>query len=158
MVPAVTFQREPFVDAWPGIRPLVAAHWKEVAYPGGHEPVADVQNYAKACAEGRLVTFTAKAKDPPLFDYIIGYAMFWIGPGPQDAGEIGAWQDAVYLMPEHREGGHGLELLRFCDAQLRDLGVHLVHHGVRPGRDFSPVLRMLGYTFVEHVYARRLNP
>lgn len=157
----VAFQREPFVQAWVGIEPMLAAHWREVAYAGGYpadqKPVADLPIYAAACAEGRLATFTVRQDDGVQEGPILGYALFWIGPFPQRKGAIGAWQDAVYLTPEARQGHVGTDFLHYCDAQLGAIGCHVVHHSVREGCDFSGVLRRLGYVRAETIYAKHLR-
>jgi L-amino acid N-acyltransferase YncA len=148
----VAFAREPFAQAWTDIQPLVDAHWREVAYPGDTAPAIDVPAYTEANLAGRLVVFTVRDGTG-----LVGYATFWIGPFPQRQGQIGAWQDAVYLTPNSRHGGSGTDFLRFCDAELEAMGCHVVHHSVREGRDFSTILRRLGYVHAETVYAKHLG-
>lgn len=150
----VVFAREPFEVAWSGIEPLVMGHWHEVAYPGDTPPVVDVAAYSSAGREGRLLTFTVRDMGD---NALCGYATFWIGPFPQRQGQIGAWQDAVYLDPDARKGNAGTDFLRYCDAQLQAIGCHVVHHSVREGRDFSTLLRRLGYRHAETVYAKHLG-
>lgn len=135
-------------------------HWREVAYPGDTPPVVDVPAYTAASRDGRLAVFTVRdlpdeADGKP--GQIRGYASFWIGPFPQRMGTIGAWQDAVFLSPEARQGHIGIDFLHFCDAQLQAIGCHVVHHSVRDGRDFSTILRRLGYAHAETVYAKHLG-
>jgi len=160
----VAFAREPFELAWSGAEPLVMGHWREVAYPGDTPPVVDVAAYTAAGREGRLVTFTVRDLPGESADgsaaqlgKLRGYATFWIGPFPQRMGMIGAWQDAVFLSPEARQGHVGIDFLHFCDAQLQAIGCHVVHHSVRDGRDFSAILRRLGYAHAETVYAKHLG-
>ena len=151
-----TFQREPFAVAWPDIAPLVAAHWHEVAYPGGFPaddtPQVDVEAYQQAEDAGRLVFFTNRKAGK-----LLAYAAFWIGPWPQRKGLIGAWQEAVYMDKGSRHGGEGIAFLSRCDEALRALGVAVVHHSVRAGRDFTPVLKRLGYSQAEIVYTKNLG-
>lgn len=148
----VAFARETFAQAWGGIQPLVDEHWREVAYMGDTPPVVDVPAYTAANVEGRLAVFTVRDNGD-----LVGYATFWVGPFPQRQGVIGAWQDAVYLTPNARHGGHGTDFLRFCDAELGAMGCKVVHHSVREGRDFSTILRRLGYVHAETVYAKHLG-
>jgi len=148
----VAFAREPFAQAWVDIQPLVEAHWREVAYQGDTAPAIDVAAYTEANLAGRLVVFTVRDSTG-----LVGYATFWVGPFPQRQGQVGAWQDAVYLTPLARHGGHGTDFLRFCDAELQAIGCHVVHHSVREGRDFSTILRRLGYVHAETVYAKHLG-
>ena len=150
----VAFAREPFELAWPGIEPLVMGHWHEVAYPGETPPVVDVAAYSCAGREGRLLTFTVRDMGD---NALCGYAIFWVGPFPQRMGTIGAWQAAIFLSPEARRGRDGIDFLHFCDTQLRAIKCHVVHHSVRDGRDFSPILRRLGYVRAETSYAKDLR-
>lgn len=155
----VAFAREPFEQAWPEVSRLIDAHWREVAYEGDTPPKIDTAAYAAACREGRLVTFTVRDIEPDgRVGALRGYATFWIGPFPQRQGLKGAWQDAVYLAPEARQGSAGASFLAFCDHHLEALGCHVCHHSVRAGRDFSGLLRRLGYVHAETVYARHLQP
>lgn len=151
-----TFQREAFATAWPGIAPLLAAHWQEVAYPGGFHadepPEVDAEAYQQAEDAGRLAIFTSRKAGK-----LLSYAAFWIGPWPQRKGMLGAWQEAVYMDKGSRHGGEGIVFLSQCDEALRSMGVSVVHHSVRLGRDFAPVLKRLGYSHVETVYAKNLG-
>ena len=162
------FVREPFARAWPLIRPLVAQHGAEVAEPDEDPPVIDVPVYTAACERGMLVTCSAYHRAAPdgagdIADgtaegpeFLVGYAVFWLNKMPQHVGQNGAWQDAVYLMPEVRRGSNGSRFLAYCERELVALGVQWIHHSVRPGRDFSPVLRRLGYRPVETLFAKRV--
>lgn len=154
----VAFSRELFAQAWVGIEPLVSAHWREVAYLGDTPPAVNVPAYIDAEQHGRLVCFTVREQaDGIQIGKLLGYATFWIGPFPQRHGQVGAWQDAVYIDPEARKGSVGIDFLHFCDAQLQAIGCHVVHHSVREGRDFSSILRRLGYVHAETVYAKHLG-
>lgn len=153
---ALTFQRELFANALPGISALLADHWREVAYPGGFPrddyPSVDAALYQSAEDEGRFVVFTLRDGDS-----IPGYAAFWIGPFPQRKGMIGAWQEAIFIDKQHRATEDGISFIGKCDDALRAMGVSVVHHSVRQGRDFSPVLIRAGYVPVETVYAKNLG-
>lgn len=181
----MTFQREPFANAWPGMSSLVAEHYREVAYPDGFPadsvPIVDVDQYQAAENDGRLVVFTLREESKTCKDCagdgviygvkcsscsgigalfpgdIHGYATFWIGPFPQRKGMVGAWQDAVFIQRSHRATIEGTQFIASCDNALRELGVSVVHHSVRPGRDFSQVLLRAGYQQIETVYAKNLG-
>lgn len=87
---------------------------------------------------------------------LVGYGIFWLFRSPHHKGEIRAQADAFFLRPGCRKGSVGREFLRACNDQLRALGVVAVIHSVRPGRDFGPVLRRLGFQPLEHLYLARL--
>jgi L-amino acid N-acyltransferase YncA len=151
-----TFQRETFAQAWPDVSALVAAHWREVAYPDGFPsddaPSVDVDAYLQAEKDGRFIVFTLRDGDQ-----FLGYAAFWLGPFPQRKGLIGAWQESIYIAPAFRASIEGARFVTDCDEALRGFGVSVVHHSVRAGRDFSPVLKRAGYVQAEIVYAKHLG-
>ena len=152
---AIHFTREPFASAWPGIEPLVAAHWNEIKLPDDENeaPKPNLTSYVAACNEGRIATFTVRDAGK-----IVGYATFWIAKHPQRANELGAWQDAIYLDPESRKGHLGSTFINWCDEQLAKVGVQVVYHSVREGRDFSPVLKCMGYQQIEVLWSKKLEP
>ena len=66
-----------------------------------------------------------------------------------------AVQDIVFIDPECRGGG--FKFIRWCDEQLRELGVNVVTHHIKAAHNFGPALERMGYTLQDLIYSRRLN-
>ena len=67
-----------------------------------------------------------------------------------------AYQDGLFLLKQYRSVGLGKQLIRFCDDQLKALGVKVVVQPTKAAHDIGPLLVSLGYTLGEHIYTRRL--
>jgi hypothetical protein len=148
--PCISFASERWADAWRDAEALVAAHYAEVS--GADEPAVAVvpSIYTEADDLGRMAVFTVR-----LAGELIGYAWFFTYQDPHHGGELVATADALYLRPECRVGQTGADLIRYCWGELLARGVRSVAIGVRPLRDFGPVLHRLGFAPAETTWVRR---
>lgn len=145
-----TFHRETFSQVVDDIRPLLLDHWKEIAHHRDIPLDPDYGAYARLWDSGRLVIFTVRDGQE-----LIGYSIFFLGHIHYKNSRI-AVQDILFVKPERR-GGLGYRFIRWCDEQLRDMGVQVVTHHVKIRVvDFSPILRRLGYELMDAVYTRSL--
>jgi len=147
----VTFQREPVCALWTELDPLAAEHWREVSWEPGSHACLDHDRYEHAEASGVFHMLTVRNTTTGC---LIGYAGFWVSDNPQNKTSREASQDCVYLDPEFRVGSTGTDFLRFCDRYLEDLGCRVIYHHIRKARDWSALLRTLGYREIEKTYAR----
>jgi len=147
----VTFMALPLREALPRIFWLFQMHWDEIGDPPGKLDI-DYENYLAAERAGALRVYVVQ---PDGLDRAVGYAMFRVVPMQRHKGVLAAWQDLLFVHPDARVGSLGLDFVRYCDTMLKDDGVAIVHHSVR-GRDFSVLLRRLGYKPLEQVFFKEL--
>lgn len=141
------FRRETFAEAWADAHELVARHVAETI------PGAKLRSdYYDALEQaGHLAVFTARKQGG-----LCGYAVFVVAPHHQHGDEVWAYQDALYMVPEHR-GPEAYSFMYHTDEALRSLGVERVLRFVTcKGPDYSRALEGLGYEPADKTYLRRL--
>lgn len=145
---SVTFQAERWADIPNELDALFGAHWQEVAHFRDKIPLAPDWNRFFALEEaGRLALVTAR-KDGEL----IGYASFLIGHALHYRHLMEARNHLLYIAPEHRTGLVGYKLLRESVRMLREAGIEHITVGVKPERDYSRLLKRLGFSLREWTY------
>lgn len=132
------------------IRPLLAAHWEEIAHfrDFALDPAWD--EYAKAQERGALRIFTARYSG-----HLVGYLIYVVGPGLHYKSTLQAIQD-IYFVTEQYRGGLGRRLLRFAEACLKEEGVKVTYQHVKAAHNFGPMLERQGYELVDLIYGKRL--
>lgn len=152
VTPTVTFQRQTIADCYRELRPLLEAHWKEVAHYPDITLNVDWEAYIRMEQAGALRIYVLR-------DYgtLRGYAVFMVRENVHYVGSLQAVQDVVYLEPELRKQMIGARFLEWCDEQLAKEHVQVVYHHVKRTHDFGPTLQRLGYENIESVWGRRLD-
>jgi GNAT superfamily N-acetyltransferase len=145
------FARESMASVLEEIKPLLAAHWAEIAHYADIALDPNWDWYQGAEAAGQLRIFTARADL-----LLVGYCIYVVGPGLHYRSHTYANQDILFLAPEHRRGRAGIGLLRFTEGQLRAEGVNVVLHHVKKKLDITPILMRDGYELIDLVMGKRL--
>ena len=147
-----TFQRETVAACMDEGRPLLEAHWREIAHYQDIPLSVDELCYRAMDNNGSLRLYTARRDGK-----MIGYGVFMVRANPHYSTSLQAVQDILFVLPEYRASRMPLKFLRWCDEQLRADGVQVVYHHVKLAHDFGRLLQYIGYEPVETVYARRLD-
>jgi GNAT superfamily N-acetyltransferase len=144
---------ERITERWDELSALSAAHFAEVAdLPEGKGLCLDRDGYAGAERAGAHVFVVAREAGR-----MVGYLSMFLRRHVH-AHVLSAYQDAIYLMPEQRQGWNAQGLIAHADTWLREHGVDIVYQFVPTAHDFGPVLRHLGYNPTEIVWSRHLHP
>lgn len=144
---------ERITERWNELAPLSAAHFAEVAdLPHGHALSLDQDGYAAAEKAGAHVFCTARTEAGRLVGYLSMFLRRHV-----HAKVLSAYQDAIFLEAEHRQGWNAQGLIASADAWLRERGVGIVYQFVPTAHDFGAVLRQLGYNPTEIVWSRHLH-
>ena len=150
---AVTFQRERFSKHLEEeLLPLALEHNLEI---GG--VVSDVvvkvprQMYEQLDANDLLRIYTIRENGQ-----LKGYNIFAVILHPE-YNSLTAQHDAMFMHPSARHGFNAMRFLRWCDEQLKQDGVLFVTQNVTVEKDYSPILKRLGYKPSETIYIKRLN-
>lgn len=85
---------------------------------------------------------------------LIGYCAFFLFFHTHHKTCLHAKQDVLYIKKENR--GRCLPFLTFCDSELKELGVKVIHQCVPAQNDFSKMLKRLDYKELETIYIRRM--
>lgn len=130
----------------PNFEKLAQEHLCEL-FPGGKLRL-DYKQWLQLELKGRLVTFGAYDKEE-----LVGYAVYVVF-NHIIFGSKQAEQMALYLAPEYRQGVNGIKLIKTIEDSLFYQGCDVLIHGVNPNKDFSLVLKKMGYHKMEEAWAK----
>lgn len=152
------FANEPINPAFvEEIKPLISAHWQEIAHFKDIPLDPDFDLYQKIYDSGTLRAFTVRTEEGTL----IGYALFFVKVNLHYKSSNQAVQDILFIHPEHR--GMGRKFIAWCDEQLQAEGVQAVYHHMKAAHSFGPMLETIGkkegnpYEIQDLIYVRRLK-
>ena len=134
---------------WPEIYPLFVKHWEEIAHYKNIPLEPDYEKYKEIEKVGMLRIFTAREDGK-----LIGYCVYFINHNLHYKSTIQALQDVLFVQKEKR--GFGMKFIKWCDEQLKNEGVNVVHQHIKKAHNFGPMLERIGYELVDLIYARRL--
>lgn len=148
----LTFQEEKASDLFTEAKPLLEAHWAEIAtwQDIPLDPDWDVYTLAETAGNVRTYTFRDHGE-------LKGYAVFFVRPAVHYRGSVQATQDIIWVAPEYRKQLLGARFLLWCDERLLANGVQVVFHHVKLTHDWGKSLDRLGYQALETIYGRRLD-
>lgn len=147
----IRFARESVAMVLEEIKPLLHAHWREIAQYPDIPLDPDYDQYAYAEAAGQLRIYTARA------ERLVGYGIYLVAPAWHYRQSLQARQDILFLLPEYRQGRAGLKLIEYADAQLEAEGVQVIYQQLKAWLDFGPLLQRRGYELTGSIYARRVR-
>lgn len=149
----IDFAVEKFADVIDEIKPLLYAHWEEIAR---HKDLIkfdpDYARYRAMDLMDMLHIVTARSNR-----VLIGYAVSFITPHLHYKSCLMSLNDIVYLSPEYRQGSNAIRLFRYIENTLRQRGVMKAHITMKLAHDFGPVLEHIGYTEIERTYEKLLT-
>lgn len=160
------FQRERCYDWGLEALPLFERHRQEIAHYQDIPLDVDLDGYAAAEQAGQLRCFTAR-----LSGMLVGYAVFLVGPNLHYRASLQARQDVLFVLPEHRNQGVGLELIRWSERALKAEGVQVLYQHIKAGgpvrmqvaaalkdtRHLGALLQSLDYELIDLIYGKRLD-
>lgn len=150
---AVVIRVEKFVDVIGEIRPLLEAHWEEIASHRDEIQLdPDYAIYEKLDAAGILVIVAARRDEK-----LVGYSIFSVMPHLHYKSTVFAMNDIIYLTPAERASGIGIRLIKESEHFMRERGARLISWHIKPVLDFSPLLERMGYERKEIIMAKLLE-
>lgn len=132
--------------------PLLAAHYAEVAHYQDIPLEPDLEAYQRLEDSDQLRCFTARDCGK-----LVGYVLFFVRANHHYKSSLQAWQDVLFVHPEHRVSMIGIRLIRFAEARLKTEGVQVIYHHAKMTNTVGALLERLGYELVDQVYAKRLD-
>lgn len=144
------YQLENFTSIKHEIRPLIEAHYQEIAL--NKEKIKlnpDWKEYARLDRAGALRCFTAR-KDGDL----IGYFVVIVNKSLHYQDHLFAYNDVIFLAKGHRKGLTGVKLIKFASECMEAEGVSLMMVNTKVHQSFDKILERLGYNLIERVYSK----
>lgn len=149
----VSFCRERIADVIGEIKPLLQAHWEEIAHYPDIPLKPDYDRYMAAEYKGQLRIFTARKGHT-----LIGYAIYAVAHGMHYSNCLVAVQDVLYLDPAYRRGRVGWRLIEHADNVLQAEGVGVVvQHQKIAHPALGQLLERMGYEQQDIIWTRRLH-
>lgn len=145
----IAFARECVSDVEAEIRPLLDAHYAEIAH---YQDIPLLPDWAFYRAAKTVRVFTARDQGD-----LFGYAVFFVAPNRHYTSSVQALQDILFIHPDYRGALLGRRFIDWCDQQLKAEGAQVVYQHVKKAHDFGPLLKSIGYEEVETIWARRLD-
>jgi GNAT superfamily N-acetyltransferase len=141
-------KQESVSEAWDELVPLALEHHNEQRVPWPFKPKRNV--YENCERAGILRLFTMRDED----GLLIGYQAFNILEHPHFDCRI-AYQDTIYVLPEHRGFSAGKFLL-WVDRQLAESGAQKIIRMVPQVNDWSGQLQRQGYADGDRILTKTL--
>lgn len=146
----VKFKEEKYIDIKEEMQPLLQQHWKEIALYRDKIPLdINHQGYLDANESGILRIYTAR-KDGEL----VGYFVLQLFQHMHYWSTSFAMCDVIYVKPEHRPGGTGPKLIKYCEGKMKDLGVQLMTINTKAHAPFDRLLESMDYQLADLFYSK----
>lgn len=134
-------------------RPLLRAHWEEIARNKGLMVLApDWDRYAAIEASGTL--FVLGAYDDA--GELVGYSVTFVDTHLHYSGLVCATNDVLFVAPEHR-GGLGRQLMAETEREATARGARLLLWHAKQGTALDALLPRLGYAVQDIIYSKELG-
>lgn len=151
----LSFQQERAQDCFIEAKPMLEAHWAEVAHYPDIPFDPDLDAYVLLENAGMLRAYTVRERGE-----MKGYAVFFLRADIHYRSALYAACDIIYLDPALRGGMLAARFIMWCDEQLKlgaPDGTLLISHHVKFAHDWTPLLKRLGYEPVDAVWFRRMD-
>ena len=134
------------------LKPLIESHDNELSHYKDIKLKPDFEAYKTAYKIGLIRFYTARKL---VGDKLLGYNLFWLRANAHYSDSLQAVQDVVYI--DKSERGFGNNFIKWCDSELKKIGVEVVYQHMKAAHSFGPMLERMGYELVDLVYAKRLG-
>tara|TARA_R110000796_G_scaffold32126_2_gene84436 strand:- start:144 stop:596 length:453 start_codon:yes stop_codon:yes gene_type:complete len=132
------------------IKPLLKKHWKLVALNQGKIKLnPNWEEYARLDAAGKLLAFTAREDGE-----LVGYCVLVVGKSIHYQDHIFANNDVTFVLPDHRAGATGYQLIKYAEDWCLDNGVSLININTKVHIPFDSLLIGMGFELIERIYSK----
>lgn len=146
----VTFKEEFYKDIKDEMAPLLEEHWKSIALYQDKIPLApNHEIYLEHNEAGTIKIYTAR-KDGEL----VGYFVLQLYNHIHYKHNFFAICDVIYVRPQHRAGGTGPKLIKYCEERMKELGVEVIAINTKAHTSFAPLLESMDYQIADLFYSK----
>jgi hypothetical protein len=150
---SITFQQEPFEQAYGDAAPALETHYDEIAEDknviGRIDP--DLTVYRSLEKAGKLRILTARDGEK-----LVGYYVAFLTRNLH-YNILCATEDMYYLAPEYRQGTLGIKLFIEAEKMIREAKAVITVAKTKVSHNHGIIFERLGYRPFEHVYMKVLN-
>ena len=149
----LTYQVEPFSQAWPEAQALLNLHWLEIARDRDTIELSPaVEQYEHLEKAGQLLIVTMRADGA-----LVGYHASFVRPHLHYAKSLTAFTDLFYIHPDYRQGRNAWRLFTKVEDELKKLGVERMFASCKLSLDLLPLFTALGWTEIERNFSKLLK-
>jgi len=166
----ITYQVEKWDDCYEEAKPMLEAHYIEIATDKAIKPYdPDLERYLAMEEQGMLRIFTARDRPDQEEDYpmnpltadqrngrLIGYFVTFVMPGLHYQQTSMAINDIMYVEPAHRGGTVGYRLIKQAALDLKNLGADILIIHMKTDYPFRSLLQKLDFHLTEENWERVL--
>lgn len=144
----VHYAVEHYREAIRDIKPLYNEHWSEVALDQDIIKLnPDYKKYRLLADQGLMHCVTAREAGR-----LIGYYLAFVYPHLHYKDSITAFTDIFFMTKERRKGWAGYYLLKTARDTLKARGVQRIVLPMKNHIDIGPLLKRLGFEWIERTY------
>lgn len=148
----ISYQVESFKDLRDEIDDLWLSHYKEIARHQDKIALSpDYDRYMELDRLGLLHFVTARDVSK-----LVGYFVSLVAPSLHYKDHLMSMNDLLYVLPSHRKGMVGTNMIKYAVDSLKDKGVSRVLINVKMANDFGVLLERLGFVPMERIYEKML--
>ena len=149
------FSRERYADAIEDVKPLLMAHWRELALFQNDIPLdPDFEVYQALDKAGALAAYMIRQETDRR---LVGYGVYFLRKHHHYRQHMWAVSDIILVERSHRNAGVGNGLFDFMEPDLKAQGVAVMHTMTKVMHpELAALLQMRGHDKVEVSYAKRL--
>lgn len=148
----ISFKLAPYSVLKTEIKPLIKLHWQEIALDKESIPLdPDWDEYDRLASKDQLHLLTARNGSE-----LIGYYVGIVRPHLHYKSTLMAFNDVMYIKPEHRQGMVGIRLLKEIEKTLKDRGVKKMFMNTKEHHNFGVILERLGYKKSESIFIKSI--
>jgi GNAT superfamily N-acetyltransferase len=146
----MSYQVESFRACTAELKEYEHQHWEELALTKDAVPVAmDWPRYWQLEQENKLHLVTVRDDG-----YLVGYQITFVGGHFHYKDTLHGMVDLYFVAPAYRKSKIGLELLKFAEKSLKELGVVKIITGCKVHMDHTTLFERLGYMFSDKTFMK----
>lgn len=149
----LTAQPEEFAPFLEEVKPLLPAHYEELALNQDRVPLSpQYDEYLRRDSLGMVMAVTVRDAGE-----LVGYFVGFIAPGLHYSTCLTLQLDIFWIHPDHRGQKGGFLLFKAVEAEAKRRGVQRLFVGSKTHLPADFLFDKLGYTKVETVYSAMLE-
>ena len=146
----ITYQQESYDDVDEQWFAMFEKHYQEIAWKKDRIKLKpDYEKYKKMHDMGFIKIYTVRDEGQ-----LLGYAIWFVMFNLHYSDTLKAMNDILYIDQAKRHGRLGINLIKYCETELKKLGAHTIGMHIKHSFDWGNMAERLGYEPVETLYEK----